>query len=175
MDEAQELQGLIDMVSGNDLDVSEVLRKAKSLISSFQSSEPLESAGTELLGWIELELSGYPESSPLPEYRQAQIEVGGEYKAPNGGPVQTMLIPTEDLPEQFRESAKTLPVSDGAQALEARCDSGSETLWLEDWLQLFQASSAERRDLILTGVYQEASGPVYQKVLNSVRSEIHTR
>lgn len=79
---------------------------------------------TPLSEWVNLELSGYSEKQSLPDYRKTHTSLRSTLYEGNSY-TKNYTIPNLLIPEQFREEAVSITISDGIPALLTLPDDGS--------------------------------------------------
>ena len=98
------LREIQDDLANPSRDVTNVLRKCKILAARLGSEE--------LSRWVDLELNGYPESQPIPEYRRLGANCYANFMnvawQANRQPVLMEIIP-----EQFRDSLQNIKYREG--------------------------------------------------------------
>lgn len=84
-----------------DVDISVVLRKCKVLAASLGNED--------FKSWVERELNGYPSIEEIPDYRIIRgVESFGHFLGVGGAQYNKAPIPPSGLPEEYREFATTL-------------------------------------------------------------------
>jgi hypothetical protein len=97
-----------EILSGASL--STALRKAKVLAYRLKNQE--------FKDWVEHELNGYEETSPLPEYRKISTYSTGNFLKP-GLKMNDVPIPTNNIPREIREVINEVNMRQGIKELEA--------------------------------------------------------
>lgn len=90
--------------------LSTVMRKAKVLAYRLKNQEFKE--------WVEHELNGYEETSPLPEYRKVSTHSKGDFLRP-GLKISDVPIPTINIPGDIRKVINEVNMRQGIKELEA--------------------------------------------------------
>jgi len=106
------IQQLQDDILDQEKSLATVLRKAKVLASILRNEE--------LENWIENELNGYQgDVSNIPTYRRSEAANLGDFVSPIGGGYQNLPIPMSNIPEEAKEFASELLLTQGVRALES--------------------------------------------------------
>lgn len=95
-------------------DLAELLRKCK-LLAARLGSKPLED-------WLIWESNGYPDESPVPEYRIWPLDVLAHFAGPFGSGIKNAHIPIDALtfiPEETKESYRRYKVRQSVAVIEA--------------------------------------------------------
>jgi len=93
----------IDLASAA-VDVTIVLRKCKILAARLGSKEFAQ--------WVDWELSGYPESQPIPEYRRLSITYYASFSN-SAWSISKRAVPLQLVPEKHREQFQYVEFSEG--------------------------------------------------------------
>ncbi len=160
------IQELIDELTHQDVDLASTLRKAIVLTNDFHSPELDE--------WMNSELNGYSGPQEVPEYRRFPAQNFGDYTGLNEGIATNVFIRTDDLPEEVKEFAETLVISEGVGTLRGRGEEPESKNWPPDLVESAQSSLARDGGMFLTRAYQSIPAPVYQEIFEQVRNKLLT-
>ena len=147
--------------------LSNTLRKAKILASQINLPEFKE--------WLDFELSGYTDTSRVPNYRSLPATNRGTFSGSFGSWVKNMPIPVSHLPEPVREHVENLIIHEGVGTLEAMIKQPSK-VWRKDWVQ--EAVIDARDSLTMTGnlvlvdAHQSISGATISGILDNVKNKL---
>jgi hypothetical protein len=129
------LRDIQDNAVGKDASVEVLLRQCVLLASRLQHA-PLRE-------WANLELKGYPDEVPLPEYRpKIGTQVLGDFAGPMGSGAKNVGLPPAAIPDQFefaKEHLFTAQVRQGVSEIENLLASG-ETSFSVPWPMNFVAA-----------------------------------
>jgi hypothetical protein len=103
------LDGLIDNLSDEGVGLTGVLLKTKVLLSSIEQ--------TELIGWVNAELNGYPDDAEVPPYRILRAQLRGAIRCFNAQSGNHQL-PTMHLSETMRENVEKIPFRESLSVIE---------------------------------------------------------
>ncbi|MCL5959400.1 MAG: hypothetical protein M1358_08805 [Chloroflexi bacterium] len=114
-----------DAAVDSEVSLSVVLRKSKVLAARL---------GHEAFKkWVDQELNGYRLKGELPEYRIISVESRGYFSGPFGSGLNNAPIPPGCLPENFRELASIVYLTDGVSAYEALVKQGGGSTCQSPW------------------------------------------
>jgi len=109
----------------SDGDLPTLLRKCQVLGARLGSAEFRE--------WVQCELSGYPQGTPLPPYRHFGCISKGNFSGPFGKQLRNAPIPTMCLPEDFREFFQEVELSGPIASIQAMITQGEGGVLHEPW------------------------------------------
>lgn len=104
------LRQIQDAAIDSSTSLPTLLRKCKVLSSRLGSDE--------FKRWIDCELSGYPDSNDLPDYRVLDVTSKGHFIGPYGHELRNTDIPTFNIPEEIRETMERCYLTQPVAALE---------------------------------------------------------
>lgn len=98
-----------DAVDGSR-DVAGMLRKCKILAARLDHAE--------FDAWVDSELNGYSDPSPVPDYRVVRVESKGHFFGPFGREVKNLPLSLGGIPKEFHESLSLCRLARGVSELE---------------------------------------------------------
>ena len=130
------LAQLRDDILDEDRHLTTILRRAKVLAVRLGSDE--------LSTWVDHELDGYPRADIVPQYRQMASFNFGTFVSPYGDQINDAPIAITLLPENIRDYANELPMTNGVAALEDLARSANDSIKLAWHPDLMTAIKANR-------------------------------
>ncbi len=161
------LQDVRDAAVDSGTSLSDVLRKAKVLASLLRNDAFKE--------WVDRELNGYPEGTPLPDYRSLHFPLLGTFSGPGGSRVDGQGIPTINLPESLQHLAGPAEFRQGVREVETMAHQGPETLrmgWPPEAVMALRDEVAMSGGFVLIDVYQPISSASLHSLLDAVRNRL---
>ena len=149
--------------SNNSL--SDLLRKCKVLAARLQNEE--------LRKWVDAELDGYPTKDNLPSYRFIECIAKGHLGGPFGAELRNITIPSFSLPENSRDWAKCVYLTQPISSLEDLVKSGQDSLQCE-WPGELIAAVADKiyRGYSLYAAWISIPKGAVVAILDTVRNRI---
>lgn len=142
-------------------DTTTVLRKCKILAARLKS-EPFSE-------WVDCELSGYPESKQIPEYRRLTVVHYGSF-ANSAWHIQKKAIPLRMVPERYHDAFTSIPFRDGIAKAEALCKSEHNIMIAKP--DLVPAIDAVISNMHCQEVWAEIPTNEFHQLLSAVKNRI---
>lgn len=159
--------GLLDEISfdlvNDSVGLSNTLRKAKILASALGLPEFRE--------WVDFELSGYPDSEKVPNYRWFRPTNYGTFSGPFQSGLKNVVLPTYNLPLQVKEFAENFYFLQGVGELEA-LNSDSHLPWPSEMVLLAKDAVQMSGGMILVHARQPIPSQVVVGVLDQVKNKL---
>jgi hypothetical protein len=160
------LQEIQDAAIDSHADLSTLLRKCRVLAARLKNDE--------FKSWVQHELDGYPDGTPVPDYRVCQCQSQGHFSGPFGSGLRDAPIPTMCIPEKLREVMTKVEFRQGVTSLRDTVDksdgSSLRVLWPNDLVALMGQDLYERMNMLQAWRIIPVSAII--RVLGTVRNRI---
>lgn len=145
-------------------DLSNTLRKAKVLASIMGLCE--------FRDWVDHELSGYPNSSRLPDYRKFTPTNLGTFSGPFQSGATNVVLPTISLPDPVKDFAETFEFFDGVAALQVQKSDEHVRRWPQELIFLARDSIKMSGGMVLADAHQPIPAHVISGILDQVKNKL---
>ena len=145
-------------------DLSNTLRKAKVLASIM--------GVCEFRDWVDHELSGYPNSSRLPDYRKFTPTNLGTFSGPFQSGATNVVLPTISLPDPVKDFAETFEFFDGVAALQVQTSDEHVRRWPQELIFLARDSIKMSGGMVLVDAHQPIPAHVISGILDQVKNKL---
>lgn len=160
------ISDLINDILDPQISPSTILRKAKVLASNLKNKK--------FKKWVDNELNGYESTiDEVPDYRKGQTISYGNFVHPLGHTLNSVPIPTLNLPDSYKEVINRLLIAEGVGNLESLLETDSESFsspWPADVIALISNKIFE--DYTCISAWKRISRGQIAQVLNSVRNSL---
>lgn len=156
-----------DEVVDTKTSLSATLRKAKILAASL--------ANNEFRTWVDSELNGYSGNKELPEYRQLNSPVLGNFSGPFGKSVTGYQLPVALMPDHFKDMARAVPLGHPIKVVETYAATAKEELrcpWPTDAVLLLRDKVRLSGGFEVIEIYQPISKAQLDGILDAVRNRL---
>jgi hypothetical protein len=146
-------------------DLGTLLRKCK-LLAARLGSQPLED-------WLIWESNGYPDDTPVPDYRVWPLEIRGNFAGPFGSGLQNVTIPYVCLPEKSRKHYKNYECRQSIATIEEMLGKATNgTLYVSTADLAFALGQKVYQDMNCISTSASFGTSVLIELVNTVRNRI---
>ena len=160
------LQQIQDAAIDSGSDLSTLLRRCRVLAARLKNDD--------FKNWVQHELDGYPDGTPIPGYRVCKCQSLGHFSGPFGSELRNAPIPTLCIPEKWREVISKVEFRQGVTAIRDTVDksdgSNLHAPWPND-LVAFMAQDVYE-DMNMMQAWRTVSVTALVGVLDTVRNRI---
>lgn len=151
-----------DDIAHTNGDTAAILRKCKILAARLKSDQ--------LAKWVDHELDGYPESQPIPQYRNLTVMHFANF-ANSAWQFSRQPIPLRIVPEKYRDSFTSVQFGEGIAKAESLAKSkGNVSIYKPDLVPAIDKTLAGGARCQM--VWAEIAPQEFEQLLSAVKSRI---